>query len=460
MKKYHCRIAFTLVELMIAITIASVLTLIAVPTLKDSMRQNSLSRSASMVKGAFINARAQAIQTGRPYGVVIERRRNNLGSGAAADLNFLGANYSTRLYYVQSPIEYRGDINESAAIPYFETPGSGASVIPRFFFPEAQAGLLASVARFNDSPARRLISRGTRFSVGESGYVFEIEDMTYVGTTNAVLPGTPGTIVSFNYIGASPQSPIIPATLTAAATNSVFPNALPVGQPVPFKFRVNPIRAPLAPVNMIGRTVVDLSISGPSSDPLAFNAQEIIDADPSTTIPPLLPDVIMNDVVVMFAPDGRLDGVYVDQRQDNTVPEITGFIPFRVDPSTTVAFNVGFVDGILDNIDDASRYPDLIGTPDYQVTPDDPAAEGGSTTVPLDVSKVPNYANTDCAWISIQPLSGAIRLDTVASQPPAPVFNTYYGFSATPTARSVVRARVHQSRRLTTGGTVGGIGTP
>ena len=67
--------AFTLIEIMIAIAIASVLTAIALPTVKESMRQSINSRSASLVKGALLNARAQALRTGRPFGVVLERQR-------------------------------------------------------------------------------------------------------------------------------------------------------------------------------------------------------------------------------------------------------------------------------------------------------------------------------------------------------------------------------------------------
>ena len=117
---------FTLIELLVALTIASVLTAIALPTLKESLRQNALSRSASLVKGAFINARAQAITTGRPFGLVIERRLNDLGSGDPTTMDFVPANYATRLYYVQSPIEYRGDVETAIAIPTFNPiPGVG-----------------------------------------------------------------------------------------------------------------------------------------------------------------------------------------------------------------------------------------------------------------------------------------------------------------------------------------------
>ncbi|WP_161604646.1 pilus assembly FimT family protein [Roseiconus nitratireducens] len=454
-----CRDAFTLVELLIALTIASALTAIALPTLKDSMRQNTLSRSASLVKGAFINARAQAIRTGRPYGIVIERQRHDIGSGNPSALNYLGGNYATRLYYVQSPLEYRGDVAASAVYPVFDPP-TGSTPVPKFFFPQTSAGLLYAVANSSGtSPAARLINVGTQFSVGKSDYIFKVESaVTYTVTGGSPLnaqgvPAGPGTLVEFNYPHFSPQNTGFPGTLTTTGVSSTFPAGLAVYQPHDFKFRVNPVRAPLAPVSLIGRTVVDLSVSGPSSNPLAFNVQQIVDPIPTTQIPNLAANRLLNDVYVMFAPDGRLDGIYSDQRIVNG-GVIDGFNLVRLDPSTTVSFNVGYVDGILDNIDDGARYPDVVGTTDYNITTDDPPLATPAPPAALTPTKVPNFANTDCAWVSVQPLSGAIRLDTVASQPPATVLTNYYGLGTTPPARSVMNARVHQSRRLASGGAV------
>jgi prepilin-type N-terminal cleavage/methylation domain-containing protein len=449
---------FTLVELLVALTIASALTAIALPTLKDSFRQNGLSRSASVVKGAFINARAQAIRTGRPYGVVIERRRHDIGSGNPANLNYLGANYATRLYYVQSPMEYRGDTNESSAYPVFHPPGGGP--VPKFFFPRSSSGLLFAVAnQGNNSPAARLINVGTRFSVGNTDYIFEVESAVALNQTQvasafgSLVPQEAGTLVSFNFRTFSPRNVGTAGTLTGNINTSTFPASLKAYQPHDFKFQVNPIRAPLAPVNMIGRTVVDLSVSGPSSDPLAFNAQHIVDPDPTTQIPNLAADRLMNDVVVMFAADGRLDGIYFDRRSVSG-GNIDAFVPIRLDPSTTVAFNIGFVDGVLPNIDDGARYPNEITGTNYNVTTNDPPLATPAPPGVLEPDKAPNFANTDCAWITIQPLSGAIQLGSVASQPDLPRLTSYYGLGTNPAARTVVQARVHQSRRLTTGGTV------
>ncbi|MEO1618271.1 MAG: prepilin-type N-terminal cleavage/methylation domain-containing protein [Planctomycetota bacterium] len=464
------RSGFTLVELLIALTIASVLTVIALPTLKDSFRQNSLARSASLVKGAFINARAQAIRTGRPYGIVLERQQRDLGTGQPVDLDFLRANYCTRMYYVQSPLEYRGDVIPSYIYPVFEAiplAGGNFNYMPYFFIPQSSSGLVFASANDVGSPARRLINIGTKFSVADSDYVFEVTDLTTIAAaSNPILANSePGTRIDFMVfdqgsglypIATSQQFDFTPEDglwNLAVGESPVFPNGLAEFQPHSFSFQTNPIRAPLAPVALPGRTVVDLSVSGPSNDPLRFNAQDIVDANVTVAPPNVLANARLNDVVVMFAPDGRLDGVFSDERV-LAGADLTSFAVTRVDPSTSVSFCVGFVDGILDNVDDGARFPNLVAGTDFSVHPGDLALSETDTTVAFEPPKPPNFANTDCAWISVQPSSGSIRLDTVASQPLGNRLTNYYGFGTAPTARSLMNARVRQSRRLATSGTV------
>ena len=146
------RSAFTIIELLVALVIVSVLTIIALPSLKEAFRQDALARSASVVQSAFLNARAQAMRSGRPFGVVIQRLRNDVGGGAVSNLNLLTANYSTRLYFVQSPMEYQGDIPNASVIPIYDQDFS----VFYFFVPQASSGLL-SASTDAASPARNLL---------------------------------------------------------------------------------------------------------------------------------------------------------------------------------------------------------------------------------------------------------------------------------------------------------------
>lgn len=489
---------FTLVELLVALTIASVLTVIALPSLKDSLRANSLSRSASVVKGALLNARAQAIRTGRPFGLVFERQRRAINPQtsataapvAASDLALFSSNYCSRMYYVQSAFEYRGDTNEAVCFPVFRREAIANTMpvrqhdTPALFFPENTCGTLAAAANNTASPARSFLNIGVEFSLGESSYVFTVTDLTYVSNTS--IFGETGTVVDFDFAVASSihglepwQCDSFPDTgATSFPTfphpSAVYPGGLPHRQPFRFKFRTLPIRAPLAPVSMMGRTVIDLSVSGTADRPLMFSAQEIIDLDPSTTVPVTSPNVQLPDVLVMFAPDGQLNGVYTASATivGSGPSTLTGFQLLQFSPATTLSFNIGFVDGVLGNIDDGARYPSGIANTDFQYNVGDVILDSPYDTSPptavvaspvaLEVSKVPNFANPECAWVSVQPLSGAIRLDTVASQPnPArlPAFINYYGLATSPsvpsvTARNVIRARVRHSRRLASSGAI------
>ncbi|TWU07647.1 pilus assembly FimT family protein [Stieleria varia] len=431
---------FTLVELLVALTIAVVLTAIALPSVKDALRQNIVARAAAVVKGAFLNARAQAIRTGRPFGVVIERQRDTIGAGTPAQLNFFNANYASRLYYVQTPLLYRGDLEESAA--YIFIGNSSANQPQRFFIPRVSAGVLNVAAR-GANGADRILSAGTKMSVGRSGSIFEItrlidSDLTpyFSGQLpswaidNTVAPPAPiqGTVVEFNNAGYFPTYAI--------------PGDLQLGQPYPFEIIANPVRAPLMPISLVGKTAVDLSISGPASAPMAFGTQAILGNQN------LAADQAFGPITVMFSPEGQVDAVYTDTVVGGVVSRL------RINPATTISFNVGYIDGVLSNIDDGARYPDVVPNTVFPNGANDPPLALPLPPEPLQVTKVPNFANSDCAWVSVQPLSGAVTLSTIAAQPSIAELSAYYGLGTSPPARSVMWARLHQSRRLTTAGVV------
>ena len=91
---------------MVALTIALVLTAVALPKVKEGLKQNVSTRTATMVKATFENARAQAIRTGRPFGVRMHRAENAVEPSAGitdpANINdptynpSHGANYCNR----------------------------------------------------------------------------------------------------------------------------------------------------------------------------------------------------------------------------------------------------------------------------------------------------------------------------------------------------------------------------
>ncbi len=108
------------------------------------MQQNVASRSATLVKSVLENARTNAIRTGRPYGVILERVTNEVTPGDSTNDPLLiaehGANYCRKLSFAQVPFEYRGDV--SGAVLTLNT-----SVSPPCFEADiATCGLLYAVA--------------------------------------------------------------------------------------------------------------------------------------------------------------------------------------------------------------------------------------------------------------------------------------------------------------------------
>lgn len=445
--------AFTLVELLVALAIATVLTAVALPSVKEALKQNIVARSAAVVKGAFLNARAQAVRTGRPFGVVIERQRDTIGDGAPAQLNFFNASYSTRLYYVQTPLIYRGDVEKASAY-LFRSQVDGAL---RFFIAQSSANILYAAA-LQSNGADRILSAGTRFSVGRSGRIFEIVQLT--PTTLAAHFGGNVPDWALDSIGNPARGTVIDFNERDFYPTHARPGGLQQEVAYPFEIVSNPTRAPLMPVALVGKTAIDLSISGPADDPALFGGQTQFSIDPNAPPTELEPNQFWGPVTVMFAPDGQLDAIYTSV----LVRPPVGYTPtynnpfvvqrVRLNPTTAVSFNVGYIDGVLANLDDGARYPDhYAGTMFPSRVVDAPLA----TPLPPDPlipTKVPNFANADCAWVTIQPLNGAVTLDTIAAQPPLNELGSYYGLGNTPLARAVMNARLHQARRLTTAGVV------
>lgn len=74
------RKAVTMIELLIVVGIITLLTAVALPNVRDQLREQKTKRAADMVKAYINRARARAINSGLPYGIVL--RRAGVGSAA------------------------------------------------------------------------------------------------------------------------------------------------------------------------------------------------------------------------------------------------------------------------------------------------------------------------------------------------------------------------------------------
>ena len=465
-------VGFTLVEMMVALTIALVLTVVALPRVKDGLKQNVSTRTATMVKATFENARAQAIRTGRPFGVVLHRAQSSIVQSAGlndpANLNdpiynpSHGANYCNRVSFVQTAFYYRGDVeNATGTIVYEQLRGTG-EIRPTLVCSSGVAGLLLAIAQGNipakDSPIRE----GGRVDIDGVAGALEI-----VAPQFAALSDPPG----------SPPPPAIEARAggnvrvwlssrtPAIAARTRWVN----GDVVSFRFETHPMPSPMADVTLPGKAVIDLTCSGIGRDVWAFAPRSIVDANDLAAATgnalneyPYAPGFVprqgvnpeygFHDVIVMFNGSGQLDSVYLDQYLDSSGTDNTtqsdDYRYRRIPVASPIALLIAEADGVV--------LPESIAITPLRPATVLPAAVPQTYQPRPDVS--PNFSNTDNAWLTILPMSGVTDLSLVASPLKSAGSETAFFDShpeclqaSGPDASDFIRARILDSRRLARG---------
>jgi hypothetical protein len=449
-----------------------VLTVVALPRVKEGLKQNVSARTATMVKSVFENARAQAIRTGRPFGVRLHRSSNAVAQGTGLnDPNALndpvysatqGANYCNRLSFVQMPFQYRGDFEGANAV------FSAAGVAPSIICLQSNAGLITAIARNNILPDDVPINVGDLVELGDLGTAYEVTIPP--GRPAAIeiftrLPGEPATLDDLNGNG-NPNEPAdagVRVWLKNRAPTTSALSRLQTGDPVSFRFNTSPAPSPMADVLLPGKAVIDLTSSGVGASAVAFSPRSISDANGITTVTgtPVhdrpyrrgsTTALEYRDVIIMFDGSGQLDSVYIDQYVANFGPdnstESDDYVYRRIPIANPISLLIADVRGLV--------LPETIS-----VFPERPAAVN-TTDIPAayeprsDVN--PNFVNTDNAWLTISPISGRIDLSGVAgplkgTAVGSDLVNAHPELTPTipPTAAGFIQARLFDSRRLARG---------
>ena len=188
--KRFTQIAFTLVEVLVALAVISILAGIALPTLKSSLREQKVSRAASLLQSAIEEGRARSIGRGGGGGVIIDR----IGS-----TNLFERSQSVRLRMAEAPPDYRGD-TPSATARFRLALHATDPAQDQFFllFDNAQQQMIRS-ARDAANNVPSLINPGDVIYLGEASYpmrISAIRDVVSAGAQSLVVWGlTP----SFTY---------------------------------------------------------------------------------------------------------------------------------------------------------------------------------------------------------------------------------------------------------------------
>ncbi|WP_417745298.1 pilus assembly FimT family protein [Rosistilla oblonga] len=170
-QRRNFRIGFTLVELLIVVSIITLVTAIALPTVRDQLRDQKATRTASLVRSYLDTARARAVNTGKPYGVVIKR------SGTSG---FESAR-SIELRYCRLASSYSGD--ESDAFALITPPGTYDASIRIVQFPNTNGGNPVYGNDVIRTPPPGFVVVGDTIQFDDSDVNFQIRQVTYDTST-------------------------------------------------------------------------------------------------------------------------------------------------------------------------------------------------------------------------------------------------------------------------------------
>ncbi len=296
------RRGFTLVELMLVILIMLAVTVITVAMLTPAMRGRRLREAARQVN-VFLNAaRNRAIQTGRSWGVVIERQR---GFPSASVL----------VHLCETPPVYAGD-SQAAALKLCTLgvdPQTGVATV----------GATVKLGQIGPGLIRPGDVAWVNYQ-GE-GYVVTFANDSdgdgYFDDTSLADSDLDGWYDVPTQAGSFPL--LFQVRLRLGSSPSALPwpvadpsnNSFPLSEPVAFQIKRQPSRSSSGTLQLPEGTCIDLGgldLQGnvvPTSgvDERDFGTFRPRPSNPSGS-PPVLEDV--SPVVIMFSPNGGVERVY------------------------------------------------------------------------------------------------------------------------------------------------------
>lgn len=208
------RFGVTLIELLIVITIATLLLAAAIPLMKTAIDESKLREASRQINVFFAAARARAVEKGRAVGVMIERSDGS--TNAAFVLNI-----------VETPPPYGGDTLNARALL-----GTISANPLRVVFDNSSLSLPA------------LVQKGDVIKFDYKGPVYRIYDVSSLGN---VPP----------WIDVEVGSPPLPASPAAG---------------LPYQVIRQPEKSSASPLQLTGNVAIDLEYSGMGVLGNQFNA--------------------------------------------------------------------------------------------------------------------------------------------------------------------------------------------
>jgi prepilin-type N-terminal cleavage/methylation domain-containing protein len=394
---YLGHLGYSLIELLAVLLIVSLLTAIALPTVKNVMVERKTSVAALEVKAFLEAARARAIARGRSVSVILERLSSRTEDGvtsstanampAVAEDNFDVYNSCIRMTMAESlrSVEF-----ESTATVTAEA--TGIPLVDSDLLTAEPARLL-QISPNDDPRLNSVLIPGNEIELIDQNsqvYTFRINKASKVGTTTTISINNEGDL-------ANPFGSI--EDIKDAADNQV---ALKSFQPLPSSFPAFRIRTLPNPVtstiNELPRgSCIDLSLSGLATDDPNVNTSTNatfhslrdcsrqfasdwiwprVTSSGGTPTPLVPAPAFFRPVYLTFSPNGTLQSILCNGPGSNTL--------VRIEPHSDVLLFVGRLDQVLP-----------------AVTIDD-LAQSQANNFKTNLTDPTGY------WVRISPTSGAI----------------------------------------------------
>jgi prepilin-type N-terminal cleavage/methylation domain-containing protein len=302
------RLGFTLVELLVALAVITVLASIALPATKSMLKEQRLSRSASMLQSAIQEARARAVADGGG-GLIIDRR----GTGSITDRC-----EANQVRFASTPPAYKGE--PGAEQPFFGNFGGlvppelpPGSLVTLWFPPEAATVERSSTDLSNGKPFS-MVNVGDTVSIGDVKLPMQIYGINSLPNP-PTLPSANPTLAQRNSDGLT--NVLIPDTdvttwnrviLRIPEANQSFSRLL--GKRVRFSIQRSPQPAIAQPITMPNGTSIDLTSSGVGSGEHQFSPFAIEENYRDTAMPPFgNADRSYGPIYILFNSRGELSRV-------------------------------------------------------------------------------------------------------------------------------------------------------
>lgn len=245
------RRAFTLVELLVAIAVITVLAGIALPTMKNSLKGERLSRASSLLQSVIEEARARSIASGGGGGIIIDRRGTNTVADRCEAL---------RIRFASTAAPYTGEPgNEEVLIGAELGASAPLDLVTLWFSPYATQMVRAATDLGQNADQQTLFRPGNYVQLGSGGRPLRIESIAFA-INNGTVNERNNSNLSASEIPDAEITQWVRVVVSSNEPNRNFREY--IGTSVTFQISREPRPAIAPPIELPRGTSIDLTSSG------------------------------------------------------------------------------------------------------------------------------------------------------------------------------------------------------